>query len=203
MKQFLSLCLALTVAVAAQAQTTFKPFKVNVSIGAAIPSGGGGVLFAIEPKYGINDQIDIGLRLESAVMARDLVVNGNTSSGNAQGAFSYVLTGNYMFSDEGFRPFVGIGAGLFGIAGTAFSATSGTGGTSTNGNINAASVFGGMGRIGFKTGHFVLGVEYNLIPNSNSVVYDSNGTNKIGTSVQSQNSYTGIKVGFDIGGGRR
>ncbi len=203
MKQFLSLCLALTVAVAAQAQTTFKPFKVNVSIGAAIPSGGGGVLFAIEPKYGINDQIDIGLRLESAVMARDLVVNGNTSSGNAQGAFSYVLTGNYMFSDEGFRPFVGIGAGLFGIAGTAFSATSGTGGTSTNGNINAASVFGGMGRVGFKTGHFVLGVEYNLIPNSNSVVYDSNGTNKIGTSVQSQNSYTGIKVGFDIGGGRR
>ena len=203
MKIFLSLCLALGVAVAAQAQTTFKPFKVNVSIGAAIPSGGGGVLFAIEPKYGINDQIDIGLRLESAVMARDVVVNGNTSSGNAQGAFSYILTGNYILSDEGFRPFVGIGAGIYGIAGTAFTATSGTGGTSTNGNINAATVFGGMGRVGFKTGHFVLGVEYNFIPNSNSVVYDSNATTKIGTSVQSKNSYAGIKIGFDIGGGRR
>ena len=203
MKQLFALCLALTVAVAAQAQTTFKPFKVNVSIGAAIPSGGGGVLFAIEPKYGINDQIDIGLRLETAAMARNVVVNGNTSSGSAQGAASYILTGNYTFSDEGFRPFVGIGAGLFGIAGTGFTATSGTGGTATNGNINAATVFGGMARVGFKTGHFVLGVEYNLIPNSNSVVYDSNGTTQVGTSVQSKNSYVGVKVGFDIGGGRR
>lgn len=161
------------------------------------------MLFAIEPKYGINDQIDVGLRFEGAAMGRDVVVNGNTSSGNAQFASSFILTGNYMFSNEGFRPFVGIGAGIYGIAGTAFTATSGTGGTSTNGNINAASVFGGMGRVGFKTGHFVLGVEYNLIPNSNSVVYDSNGTNKLGTSVQSKNSYAGIKVGFDIGGGRR
>ncbi|MBO0931146.1 hypothetical protein [Fibrella aquatilis] len=202
MKHFFALCVALTFAVTAQAQE-FKPFKVNVSIGGAIPSGGGGVLFAIEPKYGINDQIDVGLRLESALMARDLTVNGNTSSGNAQGAFSYILTGNYMLSDEGFRPFVGIGAGIYGIAGTGFTATSGTGGSTTNGNINAASVFGGMGRVGFKTGHFVLGVEYNFIPNSNSIVYDSNGTNKIGTSVQSKNSYAGIKIGFDIGGGRR
>lgn len=202
MKNVLSLCLALAVAVAAQAQE-FKPFKVNVSIGAAIPSGGGGVLFAVEPKYGINDQIDIGLRIEGAAMARNVVVNGNTSSGNAQFASSFILTGNYMLSNEGFRPFVGIGAGIYGIAGTGFTATSGTGGTATNGNINAASVFGGMGRVGFKTGHFVLGVEYNLIPNSNSIVYDSQGTSQVGTSVQSKNSYAGIKVGFDIGGGRR
>ncbi|MBO0940036.1 hypothetical protein J2I47_26055 [Fibrella sp. HMF5335] len=203
MKVFFSFCLALTVTVAAQAQSIYKPFKVNVSIGAAIPSGGGGALFAIEPKYGINDQIDVGLRIEGAAMARNVVVNGNTSSGDAQFASSFILTGNYMFSDEGFRPFVGIGAGIYGVAGTGFTATSGTGGTATNGNIAAASVFGGMGRVGFKTGHFVLGVEYNLIPNSNSVVYDSQGTTKVGTSVQSKNSYAGIKVGFDIGGGRR
>ena len=56
MKYVFSLCLALTLAIAAQAQSIYKPFKVNVSIGAAIPSGGGGALFAIEPKYGINDQ---------------------------------------------------------------------------------------------------------------------------------------------------
>jgi hypothetical protein len=205
MKYVLSTCLALTVAVAAQAQSVYKPFKVNLSIGAAVPAsnGGGGVLFSIEPKYGINDQIDVGVRFEGAAIARNVVANGNTSSGDAQLASSFILTGNYFLSNERFRPFIGLGAGIYGIAGTGFTATSGTGGTSTNGNINAASVFGGMGRVGFKTGHFVLGIEYNLIPNSNSVVYDSNGTNKIGTSVQSKNSYAGFKVGFDIGGGRR
>lgn len=203
MKQCFALLITLLMGAAAQAQE-FKPFKVNVSLGFAAPSGGGGVLFAVEPKYGISDQIDVGLRIEGAVMARDVVVNGNISSGNAQGAGSYILTGNYLLSTTNFRPFVGIGAGLYSIASTAVTVVgSGSSSQGTNGNIAAGSVFGGMARVGFKTGHFVLGLEYNLIPNTDSVVYDSNGTSKIGTSVQSKNSYAGIKLGFDIGGGRR
>lgn len=199
MKYFLSLSVALLLAVSAQAQE-FKPFKVNVSLGAAIPSGGGGVLFAIEPKYGVSDRIDVGLRLELAAMARSVVYNGNETSGNATGAGSYLLTGNYLLSDANFRPFIGAGIGLFGIAGTSF-VTNGNQGT--NGEIQAGNVFGGMVRAGFKTGHFVLGAEYNIVPNTNSVVYDSNGNVQVGTSVQSKNSYLGIKLGFDIGGGRR
>lgn len=203
MKQFFALCAALLLGASAQAQE-FKPFKVNVSIGAAIPSGGGGVLFAIEPKYGINDQIDIGLRIEGAGMARNVVANGNTTSGDVKFSGSYILTGNYMLSDAGFRPFVGIGAGLFGVGSTGVTVVgSGSSSTSYNGNISAGNVFGGMARVGFKTGHFVLGVEYNLIPNTSSIVYDNNGTNQVGTSVESKNSYVGVKVGFDIGGGRR
>lgn len=203
MKQCFALLVTLLVGVAAQAQE-FKPFKVNVSLGAAIPSGGGGVLFAVEPKYGINDQIDVGLRIEIAAMARDVVVNGNTSSGNAQGASSFILTGNYMLSTNNFRPFVGIGAGLYTTASTGVTVVgSGPNSQSTNGTIAAGNVFGGMARVGFKTGHFLLGLEYNLIPNTNSIVFDSNGTSQVGTSVQSKNSYAGIKVGFDIGGGRR
>ncbi len=193
----------LLMGVTAQAQE-FKPFKVNVSLGAAIPSGGGGVLFAVEPKYGLSDQIDIGLRIEAAAMARNVVVNGNTTSGNVQGAYSYLLTGNYMLSNQNFRPFVGIGAGLYGIASTSFTATgSGSNTQSNNGSIAAGTVFGGMARVGFKTGHFVLGVEYNLVPNTNSLLLDDRGNAQIGTTVQSKNSYVGVKVGFDIGGGRR
>ncbi len=203
MKQFFALCITLTLSYAAQAQE-FKPFKVNVSLGVAIPSGGGGALFAVEPKYGVNDQIDVGLRIEAAIMARDVVVNGNTTSGSVQGAGSYILTGNYMLSNQNFRPFVGIGAGLYSIAsGSVDVVGTGSSSQSTNGEIAAGSVFGGMARVGFKAGHFVLGLEYNLIPNTNSVVFDSNGTSQIGTSVQSKNSYAGVKIGFDIGGGRR
>src|SRR5436305_14031071 len=54
-------------------QKVFKPFRVDVNFGAVIPSGGGnkaGVSFGIEPKYAVNDLIQIGLRMEAAVMAR-------------------------------------------------------------------------------------------------------------------------------------
>lgn len=99
---------------------------------------------------------------------------------------------------------MGIGAGLFGVGSTGFTVVgSGSNAQSTNGSISAGNVFGGMARVGFKAGHFVLGIEYNLIPNTKSVVYNSTGSSQIGTSVESKNSYVGVKLGFDIGGGRR
>ena len=203
MKQFFALLIALTMGLSAQAQE-FKAFKVNLSLGAAIPSGGGGVLLALEPKYGINDQIDIGLRIEGAGMARDVIYNGNTTSGSVKFAGSYIVTGNYLLSTSNFRPFVGVGAGLYGVGSTSFTATgSGSNTQSSNGAISAGNVFGGMARVGFKAGHFVLGLEYNLIPNTTSLVYTSSGNTQIGTSVESRNSYASVKLGFDIGGGRK
>lgn len=199
MKQFFALGVALLLTIGAQAQE-FKPFKVNVSLGAALPSGGGGVLVAVEPKYGINDNIDLGLRLEGAFMAREVTVNGNTTSGNVTGAGSYLLTGNYLLSTNNFRPFIGVGAGLYQIAGTSFVTD---GNNSTNGSIEAGNAFGGMLRAGFKAGHFVLGLEYNIVPSTEAALFNSDGTVRIGQSVQSKNSYLGVKLGFDIGGGRR
>jgi hypothetical protein len=199
MKKVLAFGVALLFAASAQAQE-FKPFKVNVSLGYALPSGGGGLLFAIEPKYGINDQIDVGLRIEGAGMARAVVLNGDDFAGDVSFAGSYLLTGNYMLSTNNFRPFVGAGVGLFGIA----SASALTiGGQNYNSEIAAGNVFGGMVRAGFKTGHFVLGLEYNLIPASNVRLLDSSGQAQVGQTAQSKNSYLGIKLGFDIGGGRR
>ncbi|MBS1602761.1 MAG: hypothetical protein JST42_08845, partial [Bacteroidetes bacterium] len=56
---------------AVHAQTgIFKPFKVDVSFGYAMPAGSGakgGVLFAVEPKYAVLDQLAVGLRMEAAV----------------------------------------------------------------------------------------------------------------------------------------
>ena len=201
MKKYFALLTALLVGFAAQAQE-FKPFKVNVSLGLALPSGGGGVLFSVEPKYGINDRIDVGLRAEVGVMAREVTSNGITSTGSIQGAGSYVLTGNYMLSTNNFRPFVGVGAGLYSIAGTSFASTGSGSGQTSNGSIAAGNTFGGMVRAGFKTGHFVVGLEYNLIPATNSVLLDNTGKVQVGKTVQSANSYLGVKVGFDIGGGR-
>ena len=160
----------------------------------------GGILFAVEPKYGINDRIDVGLRIEIAAMARSVEVNNSVSTGTAQAAGSYVLTGNYMLSENNFRPFVGVGLGLFGTASSEFVATSSR---SANGSVAAGNVLGGMVRGGFKAGHFVLALEYNIVPNSSSLLLDSKGTAQVGKTAQSQNSYLSIKLGIDIGGGRR
>jgi outer membrane protein W len=171
----------------------FKPFKVDLSTGYAIPSGKGakgGVLFVVEPKYAVMPDLSVGLRIEIAVMARGMTDNaGNIAEVDVKAAGSYLATGDYYLTKNTVRPFVGAGVGLFSLA----SATA----NSTNGGVSAASSkFGGMLRTGVEISHFRLGVEYNLV-GSTDIKDASNET--IGTS---KNSYIGIKLGAVIGGGR-
>lgn len=59
----------------AQTEQTFKPFKVDIALGYALPSGSGskaGALFAVEPKYSLNDNLTLGLRLEAALTHKAL-----------------------------------------------------------------------------------------------------------------------------------
>ncbi|GAB4013966.1 hypothetical protein GCM10028808_34900 [Spirosoma migulaei] len=184
------------VALSATAQE-FKPFKVNMSLGYAKPlSSGvsGGVLFAIEPKYGISDNLDLGLRLEWAVVARAIVSNGNSVSGDIGAFGSYLITGNYLFGTGNTRPFLGAGLGLYSIAsGGTVKVVDGQ--STQQVSLVADTKFGGMIRAGLKTGHFVIGVEYNAVPTT---------SNKLSsTTIDSKNAYLGIKLGFDIGGGRQ
>src|SRR5690606_1947665 len=97
---------------AMQAQNSdliFKRFKVDVSIGYAVPQTmevagrNAGVLFAIEPKYALMDEISIGLRMEGAAMVN---VDEDGESGSAQVNVSYLATGDYYLSNNKFRPFL-------------------------------------------------------------------------------------------------
>jgi hypothetical protein len=175
----------------------YKPFKVNLSVGYAKPlaSGiSGGVLFAIEPKYGLSDNFDLGLRLEWAVVARGVVQNSQTTTGDVGAFGSYLLTGNYLFGKGNVRPFLGVGVGLYSIA-SAGTVVINNGQTNQDLVFVSDTKFGGMIRGGIKAGHFVAAVEYNAAPTTD---------NKLGnTTITSENAYLGIKVGFDIGGGRR
>lgn len=175
----------------------FKPFKVDVSAGPAIPQGSGskfGVVVVVEPKYAIVDQFAVGLRIEEAVMARAFPNgDGTYSSANVSGAASYLATGDYYFTTTTFRPFVGGGAGIYGLA----SASVDNNGYTTD--VASASKFGAMIRAGFEAAHFRFGIEYNIIGNSTAQTFDYSGN--VVTSV-SKNSYLGIKFGVCIGGGR-
>jgi outer membrane protein W len=165
---------------------SFKPFKVDLALGYAVPGGSGskgGVLFAIEPKYAVNDNITVGLRMEGAVTARAAVdENGEKVTGNVKASGSYLLTGDYYFNTNKFRPFAGLGAGLYKLASVEFDSDV----NMSEDDIKAGSKFGFAPRVGFEYGHFRTAVEYNVAGKTGSI----------------NNNYLGIKFGFFIGGGR-
>ena len=105
-----------------------------------------------------------------------------------------MITGNYLFGTGGVRPFLGAGVGVINV-GAAGTVTITNGQTPQNVTFVSDTKFGGMLRAGIKAGHFVAAVEYNAAPTTSNTI----GT----TKVSSENSYLGIKVGVDIGGGRR
>jgi hypothetical protein len=200
MKRFCLILALGTMAFAAKAQdkTSLKPFKVDVSFGYASPGGTGakgGVLFAIEPKYAVIPSLSLGLRMEGAVVARfsGYDSEGNPNDASVKAAGSYVVTGDYYIMDNyKFRPFVGTGAGIFSIAGVEIN--------QTTGGASAQSKFGGLVRTGFETGHFRLGIEYNIVPQTEFQGFDSNGDP---ATLKSKNGYLGVKLGVVIGGGPR
>ncbi len=182
MKKIITLALCAFIFQLANAQDSedriFKKFKVDVSVGYAIPEGSGtkgGALFVVEPKYAVMDELSVGLRMEGAVMAN---VDANGETGNVKVNSSYLATGDYYFSNEKFRPFGGIGAGIFTHASVDIKDDN-----SYLENIPMKSNFGFMARGGFEYGHLRLGVEYNFVGN--------------------KSGYLGIKIGACIGGGRK
>jgi len=182
----------------------FNPFKVDLAIGAAIPQGTGakgGVLFALEPKYAVMNQLSVGLRLEAALTARGFTSSdGGSASAKVAAASSYLATGDYYFSNNTFRPFVGAGVGIFQLASASFDDSQDNGAIGTG----SATKFGGMIRAGFEVKHFRLGIEYNLVGNSSQSETSMDGTgNTVTNTVSSKNSYLGIKLGFFIGGSRK
>lgn len=184
MKKLMVLAITAFVFQMSNAQDTnariFKKFKVDVSLGYASPqeSGGSGtkagVLFVVEPKYAVMDELSVGLRMEGAVMAN---VSSDGESGNAKANYSYLATGDYYFSNNRFRPFVGAGTGIYTFASVDLN-------DDVNlDNIPVSSKFGFMARGGFEYGHLRLGLEYNFVGD------------KMG--------YLGVKIGAVIGGGRK
>jgi hypothetical protein len=182
-------------------QHRYNPFKVDISMGFALPQGpgaSGGVLFAIEPKYSIIDKFAVGLRLEAAIMAHGWVASdGSSASANVAANASYLATYDYYLPGLIFRPFVGGGTGIYNMASASFSES----GQNSSTAAAASSKFGTMVRSGFEVGHFRLAVEYNFIGKTTQTVTDGSG-NTIAT-ISARNSYAGFKIGFFFGGGKR
>ena len=111
----------LAVVQVSQAQEEGK-FRVGLEAGYTMPDGGGGVLLAIEPKYNIADNMNIGIRFESAAMAKNVTGDGVSIEADLAASASYLGTFDYYFHNgsSSFSPFMGAGVGYSTLANIAF-----------------------------------------------------------------------------------
>ena len=165
-------------------------FRVGLDVGYAIPaSGGGGVLFAIEPKYNIANNMNVGLRFGATATGRNVSSTSSADDVKVSTNISYVGTYDYYFTNVGgaIVPYVGAGLGFYTYGDLEL--------TSSTQSLNIDGQFGGLIRGGFEYNKFRMGVEYNMIPKSDIKDF-------AGKEFSSANSYVGIHVGFFLGGGK-
>src|SRR5258708_5931271 len=104
----------------------YKKFKVGLGLGYAGASGNGasgGAIFTLEPAYRLQDNLSIGLRLESALITRGYSETVTSASFDVAAIGSYTVNGQYYFGSGDFRPFAGLGLGLFSLAGVSASSS--------------------------------------------------------------------------------
>ncbi|WP_318309326.1 hypothetical protein [Flagellimonas crocea] len=170
-----------------QAQEEGK-FRVGLEAGYTMPDGGGGVLLAIEPKYNIAANMNVGIRFESASMAKNFgsFETSLSSSVSYSGTFDYYFTS----ASSSFAPFIGAGAGYH-LPGTIGFDNDSYDEELLEADILVDEKFGGLIRAGFEAGKFRLAATYNLV-----------GKSELLEAVEVKNSYLGISVGFYLGGGK-
>ena len=186
-KIFFAFLLLLAVVQVSQAQEQNK-FRVGFDLGYTMPSGGGGVLFAIEPKYNIADNMNVGIRFESAAMAKNVSSDGVSLEASLAASMSYAGTFDYYFNSgsSSFAPFLGAGVGYSSLANIGFDVEG-----FESDEVELDGKFGGLIRAGFEAGKFRLAASYNLI-----------GKSDLGEGVEVKNSYLGLSLGFYLGGGK-
>lgn len=173
-------------------------FRVGLDLGWTLPTaGGGGISFAIEPKYNIKENLNIGLRMSSAAMVKD--VQFKDSNENADGKLAanstYLATLDYYFyKGKNFVPYVGFGAGYARLANIRFDLASDV--ELENEEIKLNGKLAGLIRGGFEWGKFRFGADFNLIPKSKL----KDGL--LNENAEISNSYFNFNLGFYIGGGK-
>ena len=177
-----------------------RRFRTGFDIGLGVGSGeSAGFLFAIEPKYNLKDNLNVGFRFEVAGIVKELHYNqGEVSDAIVQANYSFMGTSDYYFHKQGgnsFVPFVGGGIGFHAVGNVYFTGDE-YDDNATAYNTKAQSAFGGMIRGGFEWGKFRLTAEYTFIPQTDLQDIDGFVIGK------AKNSYFGFNLGFYLGGGK-
>ncbi len=190
-KLFYALAIMTSILQTVQAQEEGK-FRAGLDFGYAMPDGGGGISTAFEAKYNVADNMNVGIRFESAFLAKNVKATNDVAQieANLAASSSYMGTFDYYFHNgsSSFAPFAGAGIGYSMLANLDFDSQV------TDDEFEVDGKFGGLIRAGFEWGKFRLAANYNII-----------GKSEIGEgldAVEVKNSYFGISLGFYVGGGK-
>jgi hypothetical protein len=179
-KIFILAALLFSATYAAQAQYSYQPFRIDAGAGLSFPVStfGIGILGSIEPQYSIG-QFAIGARVEYHVENNATEEHGELVKYNS----AMLLTGDYRFSSDAYRPFVGVGFGSYLMAADFAE------------NDNAQYRFfgqsaGAMLRAGIDMSHFRFALQYHI---TGSKTYEDLKVNF---------SYLALTIAVSIGGGK-
>jgi hypothetical protein len=190
-KKLLIICSFLAICSQSFAQAeNYTPFRWDIGMHYARPKNYGfGLGIFTEPKYLVNDNLSVGVRLEGTVLGR-LKVNDSGESGGSLGWVSSLLAiSDYHFGDSQFRPTIGLGAGLYRPTAASYSQGENLP------DIARGSKFGVSPRIGIDIWHFRLSADYNFIFGQRNLIN--------GQPIDLNQNHLSIKAGIFFGGGLR
>ncbi|AFK04168.1 hypothetical protein Emtol_3035 [Emticicia oligotrophica DSM 17448] len=164
------------------------PFRWDIGMHYARPKNYGfGLGIYTEPKYLINDNVSVGMRIEGTVLGRLKVNNSGESGGSLGWVSSFLAISDYHFGDSHFRPTMGLGLGLFRPTAASYNVGD------NYPELARGGKFGISPRFGIDLWHFRLSADYNFIFGQRNLID--------GQKIDLNQNHLTIKMGIFFGGG--
>jgi len=171
-KLLLSISLVLAIVLTSHAQ-----FHIELGVNFNSPQGDFGDAYDlgvggyIEPKYAINENIDLGLLIgRNGFAGADIA--GTNSSLEATGLLCILPTATYRFTSNGITPYAGLGLGIYSFDAIDFTVTDPNTGVSVTAEGESNTEFGFAPRAGVYLGRLNLGVAYNIVKDANFLQFN-------------------------------
>jgi len=150
-------------------------FHVETGINFNNPTGDFGEAYDLgigaylEPKYAINENIDLGLLIGRNGFAGASVAGQSVS---ATGLLSILPTGTYRFSENKVTPYAGLGLGFYIFDAVDISFTDPFTGQRETISGESETEFGFAPRAGVYIGRLNLGAAYNIVKDANFIQFN-------------------------------
>jgi hypothetical protein len=175
---------------------SLKKFRVGIGMGYLTTDPESGIGFNYDVGYRIKDNVLVGFKAESAFVSENTIVSKT------------IFYQYYFNSTNTFRPFAGLGAGIYTPTGKSMGGgcTPGPGFSELH-STNIQTQFGVAPRVGFDHRHFTVTVEWNLAGKSRATRSNNlDPTDEYYVAPYTdyfRNTYLSWRIGFFFGGGRK
>lgn len=159
-----------------------------------------GLFLNVEPTLKVLQHAYMGVRFGVTLNSQKFEIDNNSqfyiNEEDDHAVISFVPTFDYYFNENNFRPYLGLGTGIFVLSDIdAFPIAANP--SDDEYKIHVDNQIGILIRGGFELGKLRFGLEYNYIHKADIAIPNSQ---IIGTV---DSSYFGLSIGYTIGGGKR